>query len=348
MKSTKLALLALLIPSAALPMERAKNALKKTAPAAAAAITIGFLGYKAAQAYGINPWQATKNWLHSDCQQQINNEQERQGKSLADLRAQHEAALKGKTDAITTLEQQLTGLRSQSAQQLEETRAELARQIAALREQNIQLQEQLRIKEVAQVQAKQAARTELPVTVDLLQSIPSASAAESVEEIEDINTLYRKALRADVVNMASIFDVAKRAFNDELTALMVHNSRYDRIKEMINHAQFATQAFLREFTQADVKFEKPETVQRACTILARHQFHIDEIANNLDELEIALMNNIRANKNIFVRHAEKGIQKIGYEDPIQKDQRYVEFRSFIQSFYSRQYQCRSHEAYRIK
>lgn len=314
MKSIKLALLALLIPSASLPMERVKNALKKTAPAAAAVVTVGFLGYKAAQAYGINPWQTAKDWLHSDCQQEASDAQARRDKALQDLRALYEAELKSKAAATSALEKQLSDADSKNAQ----------------------LQEQLRAKEVTQAQAAHNARTTLPVSVDLLQSIPSASAAERARAEEDRVALYTKALRADAVNMASIFEIAKRSFTDELSALMPHNSRYDRIKEIINSSQFATQAFLREFTQSDVNFEKSETVQRAHTILARHQFQIDEIAKNLGDLEIALINNIRANNNFIKRN---------FINP-ENDAQYIAFRSFIDSFHSRQNQCHTHEVYR--
>jgi hypothetical protein len=142
---------------------------------------------------------------------------------------------------------------------------------------------------------------------------------------------YRKALRGDIVNMATIFASAKKTF-DAIDIIMAGNKLFDvEIKTKTFAAEYLLGEFIEEIVQKDVNFENEATIKKARKLLADCQIKYDFILSKLNDLNIELEKRIR---NQYY---------VGAYRNISSDLRLKDFNSFVDSFSSRKDQCRTHE-----
>lgn len=342
MKYMKLALFALLIPSAALSMERAKNVLKKTA-AAGTILSLGYLGYQAAQAYGfenlnndiLTGWQASKNWLHGKVYGSYEQEKARLTAEIAALRATI-------SESNGIAENQAKHHNAQLKQQLA-TIEVLQKNLADLRVQNEKLERALVQKQATP--AMSALPIEIVAPKEELKMLPIVEESKEKADLSVRSTIssdnrplnqyeeYRKALRGDIVNMATIFASAKKAF-DAIDSIMAGNKIFDvEVKPKTVAAEYLLGEFIEEVTQKDLNFENDATIQKARKLLADCQIKYDFILSKLNDLNIEFEKRIR---NQYYAGAYRNISS---------DLRLKGFNSFVDSFSSRKDQCRTHENY---
>jgi len=102
----------------------------------------------------------------------------------------------------------------------------------------------------------------LPVVEEQQEDLAVRSSLLSENRALNQYEEYRKALRADIVNMSTIFVTAKKAFV-AIDSIMAGNRLFDvELKPRICAAELILGQFIAEIMQKDVNFEINTTVQK--------------------------------------------------------------------------------------